>query len=360
MKKITIVGGGNIGTQFAVHCAEKGHEVIISTSKPESFSHELVVQNQRGEAIHKGKIKCATSDDEIAFLNADVIFVTLPAYCMKDIADRIAVYANENMSIGLIPGTGGGECAFSKCISKGAAVFGMQRVPSVARLVEYGKRVCAVGYREKLHVAALPKSKCKECAALVASIFGVECAEVPEYLNLTLTPSNPILHTTRLRSIFEEYKDGVTYDAIPLFYEEWSDETSRLLFKCDDEVQQICRALNEFDLSYVKSLKLHYESATPEALTAKIRSIEGFKGLPTPSVLKDGKYIPDLTSRYFTADFSYGLTIINQIADLLNLSVPNIRETMDWYKKIEISHQEFSFAEYGITDRKTFCEFYSF
>ena len=33
--RITIVGGGNIGTQFAVHCAEKGHEVIIYTSTPE-------------------------------------------------------------------------------------------------------------------------------------------------------------------------------------------------------------------------------------------------------------------------------------------------------------------------------------
>ncbi|MBR4376501.1 MAG: NAD(P)-binding domain-containing protein, partial [Spirochaetia bacterium] len=36
--KITIVGGGNIGTQFAIHCAEKGHDVVIFTSKPEKFS----------------------------------------------------------------------------------------------------------------------------------------------------------------------------------------------------------------------------------------------------------------------------------------------------------------------------------
>ena len=35
--KITIVGGGNIGTQFAVHCAHKGHEVTLFSSKPERF-----------------------------------------------------------------------------------------------------------------------------------------------------------------------------------------------------------------------------------------------------------------------------------------------------------------------------------
>lgn len=32
--KITIVGAGNVGTQLAVHCAEKGHRVTIYSSKP--------------------------------------------------------------------------------------------------------------------------------------------------------------------------------------------------------------------------------------------------------------------------------------------------------------------------------------
>lgn len=35
--KVTIVGGGNIGTQFAVHFAEQGHEVRIYTSKPKNL-----------------------------------------------------------------------------------------------------------------------------------------------------------------------------------------------------------------------------------------------------------------------------------------------------------------------------------
>lgn len=83
-------------------------------------------------------------------------------------------------------------------------------------------------------------------------------------MNLTLIPSNPILHTTRLRKLFEDYTDGIVYYRVPLFYEEWTHETSQLLFKCADEVQTLCKLLNQFDLSYVKSLKLHYESSTPE------------------------------------------------------------------------------------------------
>ncbi|MBQ6213771.1 MAG: NAD(P)-binding domain-containing protein, partial [Ruminococcus sp.] len=38
---ITIIGGGNIGTQFAVHCAAKGHNVRILTSAPEVFEKRL-------------------------------------------------------------------------------------------------------------------------------------------------------------------------------------------------------------------------------------------------------------------------------------------------------------------------------
>ena len=40
---ITIVGCGNIGTQFAVHCAAKGHAVTIYCSKPDVVSKNLEI-----------------------------------------------------------------------------------------------------------------------------------------------------------------------------------------------------------------------------------------------------------------------------------------------------------------------------
>ncbi len=355
---ITIAGGGNVGTQIAAHCAEKGHDVTVYTSKPELFSKQLTVVNESGEAIHRGTIRKSTSDDRQAFEHADLIFITMPAYCMRDLASKILPYVHTGMKIGIVPGTGGGECAFGDCISAGAVLFGLQRVPSVARLVEYGKVVRATGYRKTLHVASLPCSAVEDIRRTIASIFDMECEALPHYLNLTLTPSNPILHTTRLRTIFEDYKPGVHYEHLPLFYEEWSDKTSYLLFDCDAEVQALCAAMSEFDLSCVSSLKLHYESDTPEALTRKIRSIAGFKGLRTPSVQEADGYIPDLNSRYFTADFSYGLTIIKQIADLYGVAVPNISATLEWYRAISINRSEYDLSSYGIKSREDFVRFY--
>lgn len=356
---ITIVGAGNVGTQFAVHCAEKGNKVTIYGSKPEKINRELTIINENDEVIHRGTIEKATNSESEAFSNADLIFVTMPATLMKPNAAKIEPFARPGMKICIAPGTGGGECAFRGCIEKGATVFGVQRVPSVARLVEYGKTVRAVGYREEMFVAALPNSKTAECSKLIESILDIKTSPLPNYLNITLTPSNPILHTTRLRNLYGDYHEGVVYDSVPLFYEDWNNKTSELLLACDDEVQRLCRALTQFDLSYVKSLRVHYESPTADAMTKKISSIAGFKGLTSPTVKVEGGYIPDFDSRYFTADFSYGLAILMQIAEFVGIDAPNMRETLDWYYGLVGKRDEYRFSDFGINSYKEFIEFYS-
>ena len=70
---ITIVGGGNIGTQFAVHCAEKKHEVTVYT-RPKKFQRHLLIVDHEGSIIHEEDIKTATSDVRTAYCDADVIF----------------------------------------------------------------------------------------------------------------------------------------------------------------------------------------------------------------------------------------------------------------------------------------------
>lgn len=360
MKNITIVGAGNIGTQFAVHCAEKKYNVTIFSSKPEKIGKELSIVNENDEVIHKGTISGATNDPKEAFMNAEIIFVTMPAFCMKNVAEKILPFANSNMKICLVPGTGGGECAFKKCREKGAVIFGIQRVPSVARLCEYGKCVRATGYRDELFVSAIPNRETDNCRQIINSIFDkMKCSALPCYLNLTLTPSNPILHTTRLRVLYKDYKAGFVYDSVPLFYEGWTDETSELLFKCDEEVQQICKKLSTFDLSYVKSLRIHYESPTPEALTKKIQSIKGFKGITSPAVKVENGYIPDFDSRYFTADFPFGLSILTQLSQLLEIDTPNMNATLQWYYNLVGAREEFRFSDYGINSKEDVIKFYS-
>lgn len=356
--KITIVGGGNIGTQFAVHCAAANHAVTVFSSKPERFSKTLTCVDADGAVTCSGDICRATADPAVAFSDAEVIFVTVPADCMAQYAALITPYIRPGTKIGLIPGTGGGECAFRHCLEKGAVIFGLQRVPAVARLIEYGTKVCSTGYRSQLHAAALPRYATEDCCQLLEHIFHIPCTRLPDYLNLTLTPSNPILHTTRLRTLYADYAPGVVYESIPLFYQHWTDESSRLLIACDEEVQQLCRALLIFDLSGVISLKEHYESDTPEKMTQKISHIPAFQGLTSPQIAVDGGFIPDFSSRYFTADFSYGLAILVQLADMVDVATPNMKETLQWYQSLADQPDMFLFSRWGLDNYAEFIHFY--
>lgn len=354
---ITIVGGGNIGTQLAVHCSEQGHSVVMYSSKPHLFEGTLAIVDESDNVIHSGHIFMATDDAGEAFSQSDLVFVTVPSFMMDSVAKMMEDCLKVSAIIGVLPGNGGSECAFKSIIEKGHTFFAIERVPSVARLVEYGKSVRCIGYRNELHVASLPGAETQKCCNLVESLLGIPCLALPSFLCMTLTPSNPILHTSRLKTIFKNYAEGKSYESLPLFYEEWDDESSELLLAMDDEVQAICHALEAFDLSGVKSLREHYEAQTVRAMTDKIRSIEGFKGLATPSVKTDNGLVPDLNSRYFTADFSFGLTIIKQIAVFAGVETPNIDEVLAWYERIKVNDSQFDYERYGI---KTFEEYTMF
>ncbi len=358
--KITIIGAGNIGTQFAVSFGAMGHEVTVFASKPEKISKTLRMVDENGNLLAQAKVASVTDDVSVAAKGADYIFVTHPAFMLRKTAEMLYDHVDGNVKIVVIPGTGGAEFFFKPLVEdKGVQLLGIQRVPSVARLTEYGKTVCVTGYRDKLDLSAVPLKDAEKTAQLLSETFKMPCNILPNYLCVTLTPSNPILHTTRLRTEFADYKEGVVYPRNILFYEEWTDESSRLLFACDDELQNVCRKLSKLDLRNVRSLKLHYESDTVEKLTAKIRSIKSLQGLGSPMLEVQGGYVPDFSSRYFTADFPYGLAILVQVAHIAGAEVPNMEETLCWYEEITGNRSDFCLADFGICNAEDLYNFYT-
>lgn len=353
--QICVIGAGNIGTQFAGVFAAKGYRVNVFTSKPQLFNGRIEVVNEYGNVI-AGNIDKATDDLKEAVKGCKMIFVTYPAFKLRQLSNDLLPYIESGMQICVVPGTGGAEFAFDKCIKAGAKLMGLQRVPSVARLEEYGRRVRAEGMRSELHLASVDPGTAKEASKVMAEVWGIKCTPLPNYLNVTLTPSNPILHTTRLRTLFEDYSEGKFYEKNPLFYGEWSDRSSELLIACDDELQQICSKLTDLDLSYVRSLKLHYESDTVEAMTKKISSISSLHNLGSPMIETENGWIPDFKSRYFTADFPFGLALIEQFADAVGVKAKNVRETMKWYRAVTNDGSGLLLSDYGI---RTIDDIYS-
>lgn len=358
---VTVVGGGNIGTQLAVRCSARGHKVTVFTSKVGSFLSEVKEIDATGNVVLNGKVNCVTYDPSVAVKSCDVVFVTTPAFLAKELSAKLLPHVEIGTKIFFIPGSGGMELAFKTALDKGCSLYGLQRVPSVTRLKENGVVYCE-GYRERLYIASLPKSDAQFGSEMLESLFNIPCSVMGNYLNVTMVPSNPVLHTCRLYSLFRDYSVGKVYDRIPLFYQEWTDETSTILLKCDDEVQTICGKLHElsgFDMSGVKSLKEHYESYTVRAMTEKIKSIKGFQGLQTPSVSIENGYIPDFDSRYFIADFPFGLRLLCEIARLCQVDTPNMKMVLAWYNKVSPNRSGFDFGDYGIKTYSQFSDFYA-
>ena len=332
---ITIIGGGNLGSALAGELATKGHTVILHTSKASIFRSQIRIVEDRRE--YDSKSFTATDDLKYALCHRrpGLIIVTVPANGLGVLSERMSRYVQPESVILFMPGIGGVEYMFSQYIRRGITLLGMQRIPAVYRVVEPGAKVRVSGKRKSgLFIGGIPSEKAEQYAGLLSELFDMPCVAMPNYLNVTLTPSNPILHTSRLYSMFSEYRPGVFYDRNIFFYQEWNDQSSEILLECDEELQNLISQIPELDLSYVKSLKEHYESNTAEEMTYKISHIASFRGITSPMLeIEQGKWIPDFNSRYFTADFPYGLAIIKGLADIFVKDVPAIDQVLRWYSK---------------------------
>lgn len=328
-KKVLIIGGGNIGTLIAADIAEKA-DVTVYSSRAREWAERISVYDDNGALCFTSGRIAVTDDPENATKNADWVFVTVPAFMFGDIAKRMENSVSAGQVICVVPGGGGAEFAFKRLSDKGATLVGFQRVHSIARLKEYGKSVCALGRKNRIEIASIPSRLAAGLCAEIEKLFSMPCTSLNNYLCLTLTPSNPILHTSRLYALFRDYRREKTYERNSLFYEEWDDFSSRVLLEMDAELQALCAAI-PLDLREVVSLKNHYESFSVQAMTEKIRSIAAFKGIYTPMRADGGKYRPDFSSRYFISDFDFGLKIIYDIAVLFGVKTPVIKSVLDWY-----------------------------
>lgn len=328
---ITIIGGGNIGSLMAAEFAYKGHDVKIYTSRPEKWNKAIDVYSADEELLFSGKIGKVTGSLNEAIEGAEYIWITVPAFLFGKLANDICQYVKKGQYIGIVPGSGGAEFAFKGLREKECILFGLQRVHSIARIREYGKSVYMLGRKQELQLGAIPAKENLPISLVVEELFGIRCKALDNYLAVTLTPSNPILHTARLYTLFKDYNEKKVYPRNILFYEEWDEESSENLIDCDEELQILCDKI-PISLGAVQSLRNYYESFSISAMTSKIKGIKAFRGIMSPMKHVEDGWVPDFESRYFTADFPWGLKVIKEIAGVFEVKTPKINKIWSWYE----------------------------
>ena len=329
--RIALFGGGNIGTAMAALLSREGHEVVLITPRAADFARAIVYTDRVNGESFSAPIFATADYSEIA--RAEIAFVTVPSFALSDVVEKIAPFWKKETPLGIVPGSGGGELLLSDFLSRGFTVFGLDRVPCISRVSEYGRSVAA-SKKDAVRLAAIPRAQSAALAATVGALLNLTCTPLDNYLTVTFTPSNPILHTARLYSLYFANEQHA-YDENVLFYEAWDDASSRLLLACDGELQALCRKVEGLDLSGVVGLDVHYGVTDEASMTKKLSSIPSFFGILSPMVRSgDGKFVLDTESRYFSEDFPYGLLILVSFAHVFGLDVPEMRRVLTWFESL--------------------------
>ena len=325
--RICICGGGNLGHVCAGFLANRGHQVSILTTKPERWSQTIVVVAPDGS--FKGKLAQVSSHPDEVIPQAEIVLVCLPGFAIHDELTKIKPYLSKNSLVGTVVSSTGFFFEAFEVLPSDIALFGFQRVPFISRIIEYGQKAELKGYKDSLHVAIEQTENKESVRVVLEQLFEKPVTLAGSFYEVSLSNSNPILHPSRLYTMWKNWQPGIIYPSNPQFYAEWTLEASTLLLQMDDEFQSLLKKLGLKE-GCIPPILDYYESTDADSLTQKLRSIKAFQNISSPMKAVEGGFIPDFSSRYFTEDFPYGMRFIVETAQKHHVSIPTTENIYQW------------------------------
>ena len=330
--KICICGGGNLGHVVAGFvAAQKKHDVCLLTRHPEQWNQDLLIEAP--DTTYEGRLNDVVGDAKQAISDANIILLCLPGYAIRDTLLQIKDYLRPDAAVGTVVSRTGFFFQAMEVLPASQTLFGFQRVPFISRVIEYGHRARLMGYKESLELAIEHCAHPETLRDTLSDMLRTPIHLLSSHYEVSLSNSNPLLHPSRLYSLWKDWHSGIVYDRIPLFYEEWTDEAAELYINMDNELQALLDTLPVRKGSIATVLD-YYESTDAASLAQKLRSIEAFKGILSPMIKVEGGYVPNFQSRYFTEDFPYGLAIVHRLAHEKGVPSPTIDMIYDWGTKL--------------------------
>lgn len=331
MKTITICGGGSLGHVIAGWLSARNHaQVNILTNRPEQWNHEVMVDTPDGMML-QGRIATVSNDPKDVIPQADVVLLCLPGFLIKKELEKIKPYLGVKAFVGSVFSSTGFFFEALNLLDEQQPLWGFQRVPFISRVGEYGKTAHLLGYKAAHNIAVenVSAQEKKEFLAMIEEWFEVPVNLLTNYYEASLTNSNPLLHTSRLYTMFGCENEGRMYPRMILFYEEWTEAAAELYVKMDQEFFELLKVLPVSE-GFLPTALDYYESHDAKSLAQKLSSIQGSKGITSPMKEVEGGWCADYESRYFTEDFPYGLKYIWQLAHEKGIACPNIDKVYNW------------------------------
>lgn len=319
--KVCVYGGGHIAHSI-VAAITQVQDVNVVTRRPLQWQSRVdALQNG---LLVAGKHNVVPTSLASSCAEADVVFIALPQFAFEEAIMAVEPIAHAGQTFCFVPAPSKSALYSERLIAKGADVVAFQRVPFIARTIEYGKSVSISSPRAELALMVSSQKLEEDWNAKCRMWFGCGARYLSSFLVAAFSNSNPLLHPARLVELFKDW-DGSAYSHAPLFYADWTDESSRLYIEADREMERVMRhyPIIDMDKDY-ENVLTHYGVSDESELTMKIRSIPPFKNIKSPMREVDGGWIPDLSSRYFTEDVPFGTKTIQDYARQVGVATPVI------------------------------------
>lgn len=292
--------------------------------------HDICVDTPDGLTL-RGKIERISNQPSEVIPGADVVLLCLPGFMIEQQLRLLKDYLLPQTFVGSVFSSTGFFFEALQILDAHQPLWGFQRVPFISRVETYGQSAHLLGYKEAHNMAVeqVGEADKRAFAELMATWFERPVRLLHNYYEASLTNSNPLLHTSRLYTMFGGENEGRTYDRMLLFYEEWTEEAADLYIKMDEEFFRLLSLL-PVEQGYLPTALNYYESHDAASLARKLSSIQGFKGITSPMKQTAGGWVADYSSRYFTEDFPFGLKYIWQLAHEKGVSCPYIDRVYAW------------------------------
>jgi hypothetical protein len=268
--KVAICGGGRTGHLNAILFKQLPNVQVSMLTR----NLEIVDQHARQTPMHavlpdgstlSARLDRVTTDAKAAVEDADIVIITVPAHARPQTLQAIAAHLSSSkpVYIGAIPGFCGFDWLAEATLADrpNLVIWGMKDVPHTAFDLKPGLSIKMGGGKSQLYVATharesqAPRQHLQE---LLTLLYGPCVTMLDNYLEITLTPGNPIMHSSVIYGLIGPYGQWhrKIFPQRMCWWTECPELGAYFLERMDQESQDLCAVISQrmgVDLSSVKS-----------------------------------------------------------------------------------------------------------
>ena len=358
-KKLVVCGGGSSAHSLIPFLKDSVFDVSVYTSKPEKWNKTIEVEYQDviGNVLNcfSGNIVCASSKPKEIVPTADYIVLCMPVHKYRVALHEIAPFIDKNKTVCI--GTLYGQGGFNWMVDEIKKEYGLTNIvtfafgllPWICRTIEYGKKGVNYGCKAVNYAAVSPRHYFKKLNdeffnQVCFKWFGKgETMQADNFLSLTLSVDNQIIHTSRCLGLYKVYGESwKSKEKVPMFYKDYDEVSADLLRKLDADYSVIRNEIMRlypkrkftYMLDYLALERFSYQSQNTDIKESFVNS-KTLTAIASPAVLcDDGLWRIDKNHRFFMDDIYYGNCIAKWIAEQLNVETPTIDEILYWAQNV--------------------------